>query len=250
MRPVTDRGPILGAMASLLGGDPAVYVAEAARITGGRADAFVRIDAGEHARRCAGGLGAITQMWMLDVLMNLPLDQPVRVADLDADERWALDRIPAAAVRRDGAWVTRLCRPVAEIAAVVVWGRRLQPLLKRTAPFTRVAPRMIVLDQVPADFDEIAWQACFQGTGVWSVADGRAVELVVAEPVRHRYYTPGRWQVNESAYRAWFRAQPTPAPSSPEDPAESAPPGSGQCLPRSASGPVRGSGQQLRSAPS
>lgn len=241
---------MIGAMGSLIGGDPSVYVAEAARITGGRGDAFVRIDADERERRCASGLGAITQMWMLDVLMNLPLDQPVRVADLDAGEQWALDRIPAAAVRRDGAWVTRLCRPVTEIAAVVVWGRRLEPLLKRTAPFTRVAQRMIVLDQMPADFDQIAWQACFQGTGVWSwTADG-AIELVVAEPVWHRYYTPGRWQVNESAYHAWLRAQPTPAQSSQAYPAESTPPGSGQYPPRAATGPARGSGQQLRSAPS
>lgn len=237
-------------MSILLDGDPAAYVCDGARITGGRGDAFVRIDEAEHQRRRQTGLGAITQLWMLDALMNLPLGQPVSVDGLTESEQWVLDRLPAGAAQRDGRWITRVCRPVSEIAAVVMWSPQWQGVLSRIAPFTRVAQRMIVLEQVPSDFEQLAWQARYQGTGVWAATANGATELVRAEPVQHRYFKPARWQVYESAYRAWLMTQPGPAPSSPDDPDGSARPKSGQSVQRSEPDPGHGSSPRLRPAPS
>lgn len=210
----------IDAMSSLLEGAPSVYVPGGARITGGRADAFVRIDWAEHQRRQraglhGAGLKAMTQLWVLDLLMNLPLGEPVAAESLSSDEQWVLARMPAGALDRDGRWVIRRCRPVAEITAVVVWGRHLPAVLRQTEPFTRVAQRMAVLDRVPADFDDIAWQARYHGTGVWAATGEAVTELVAAEPVRHRYYKPARWKANEYAYRAWLTAAaPEPVHSS------------------------------------
>ena len=204
----------VGAISSLLEGAPSVYVPDGAHITGGRADAFVCIDWAEHERRQQTGLKAITQLWHLDLLMNLPLDEPVAVESLSSDERWCLDRIPRGAIECDGRWAIRRCKPAAAIAAVVVWGKELGPLLKRADPFTQVAQRMVVLDHVPHNFDQIAWQASFLGTGVWAATDNEVTELIPADPVRHRYYKPARWKVNEYAYRAWLTDQRKPAPAS------------------------------------
>ncbi|SKF51121.1 Uncharacterised protein [Mycobacteroides abscessus subsp. abscessus] len=206
-------------MGSLLEGEPSVYVPDGARITGGRGDAFVQIDWAEHERRKRTGLTAITQLWYLDLLMNLPLDEPVDTASLTRDEQWCLDRVPAGAIEHDGRWAVRRCKPVCTITAIVLWGSELKPLLKRAAPFGRVAPRLLVLDRVPQDFDQIAWQARYYGTGVWAASGSDVLELVAAEPVRPRYYKPARWKVNEYAYRAWLMALKTPAPASQDCPA-------------------------------
>ncbi|WP_147377946.1 hypothetical protein [Mycobacteroides abscessus] len=204
----------IDAMSSLLEGAPTVFVPDGARISGGRGDAFVRIDWAEHERRQQAGLEAITQLWHLDLLMNLPPGEPVAADSLTADEQWCLERIPAGAIERDGRWAIRRCQPVTTVAAVVVWGTQLQKLLKSAAPFARVAQRMVVLDAMPSQFDQIAWEARYHGTGVWVATDSEASELIAPEPVRPRYYTPARWRVNEYAYRAWLTTQRQPVPAS------------------------------------
>lgn len=214
-----DTQALISAMGVLLEGGASTFVIDGARISGGRGDAFVRVDEDEYQRRQASGQPALTQLWMLDVLMNLPLHLPVRTSDLSSDEQWVLDRVPAGALCRDGHWVTRLCRPVADISAVVFWGQRLQLLLKKAAPFTRVAAQMVVLDAEPPNFADIAWQASFQGTGVWCNSSTGGTELVAAQPVRHTYYTAARWHVNEHAYRAWMATTRAPGPSNPACPA-------------------------------
>ncbi|WP_079623853.1 hypothetical protein [Mycobacteroides abscessus] len=201
---------VVGAMSSLLEGEPSIYVPDGARITGGRGDAFVRIDWAEHDRRQQTRLKAITQLWHLDMLMNLPLDEPVAADSLTSDEQWCLDRVPAGAVERHGRWAIRRCKPVTTITAVVLWGSHLQTLLKGVAPFARVAQRMLVLDHVPEKFDQIAWEARYQGVGVWVTTDTEVSELIAPEPVRPRYYTPARWKANEYAYRAWLTMQKQP----------------------------------------
>ncbi|SKU61507.1 hypothetical protein [Mycobacteroides abscessus] len=204
----------ISAMGSLLDGTP-VYVPRGAQITNGRGDAFVHIDWTEHQRRQQVGLKAITQLWHLDLLMNLPLDQPVDAGSLTADEKWCLERIPAGAIERDGNWAIRRCKPVISIAAVIGWGPQLQKLLRSVAPFARVAQRMVVLDRIPTNFDEISWEASYDGVGVWLATDNESTELISPEPVRPRYYTPARWKANEHAYRAWLATRnqaPTAAP--------------------------------------
>jgi hypothetical protein len=198
------RERVIGAMSALIEGEPATYVASAGRITGGRADAFVRIDEAEHARRQACGMGAVPDLAVLNLLMDLPLGQPVDASSLTVSETWALQRTPVGAVMRDGRWVVRVGRPVADVVAVVAWGRKFNTLLNRVAPFSRLAARMVVLERVPADFDEIGWQARYLGTGVWTYTGGRASELIRADPVRPQYYKPARWRFTEYAYRAWL----------------------------------------------
>ncbi|WP_052619111.1 hypothetical protein [Mycobacteroides abscessus] len=198
---------LIDAMGVLLEGAPAVFVPDAARISGGRADAFVRIDAAEHERRCQVRLEAVTPLWKLDLMLNLPFGEPVAVQSLNSDELWTLERMPKGTVQRGEGTVTRVCRPVAEVAAVVARGVSLPKLLAQVAPFKRVAQRMLVLDAVPGDFDEIGWQAKFHGVGVWALTGSEAVELIAADPFKFRYYTGARWRVSEYAYRAWLDAQ-------------------------------------------
>lgn len=250
MTEASRRGRVIDAMQVLLDGDgPSFFVAGGARISGGRGDALIRIDVAEHARRQRCGSGAITELWQLDVLMNLPYGQPVPISALDDAERWALDRMPDGAVRREHDWVVRTCAPVAQIVAVVVWGRQLETLLKRVAPFTSVAPCAVVLDPVPRNFDVIAWQASFQGTGVWTASEVGAREHLPAGPVRIRHRTAARWHIEEYAYAQWVTTQRALAPSSSADHVGSALRASDRDGHGPATDPTLDSSRQLRSAP-
>jgi hypothetical protein len=222
------RERVVGAMSTLIEGEPASYVPSAGRITGGRADAFVRVDAVEDARRQACGMGAVPDLAVLNLLMNLPFDQPVDTSSLTESEAWALQRTPAGAVIRDGRWVIGVSRPVAEVVAVVAWGRKLDALLNRVAAFGRLATRMVVLERIPPDFDETCWQASYLGTGVWAHEGNRARELVRAETVRPRYYKPSRWRFTEYAYRAWLGSIAATQATNPGNRAELAPSASGR----------------------
>jgi len=194
-------------MTPVLAGDPSVYVPDGARmLTKGRADAFIHIDPAGNARRQSAGMTAITQLWMANTLMNLPLGEAIPIDNLSRDEQWAIDRLPRGAIARDATTVTRLCRPVATIATVVLWHDNLPTALTRLAPFHRVATRILVLTEIPNDFDEIAWQARYHGVGVWTPTARGATEVIPAEPYTPRYYQPVRWVITDYAYRTWLTA--------------------------------------------
>lgn len=201
------RETAIDAMAPVVDGEPSVYVPGGARmLTQGRADAFIRIDPAEHARRQSAGMTAVTQLWMASTLMNLPLGEAIPLDSLARDEQWAIDRLPRGAIARDATTVTRLCRPVSTIATVVLWHDHLPTALTRLAPFHRVATRILVMTAIPTDFDQIAWQASYQGVGVWTLTARGAAEVIPAEPYTPRYYRPARWVITDYAYRTWLTA--------------------------------------------
>src|ERR1700754_3160667 len=102
----------------------AVAVPGAARVSGARADAVVAVDAREHARRTAVGLGAVPNYGILYALMCLPLDAAGPVADLGDVVRRQLGKAPAGCLD----WIdhrTRVRRrytPAATAPLVVVRG--------------------------------------------------------------------------------------------------------------------------------
>ncbi|CPT91622.1 Uncharacterised protein [Mycobacteroides abscessus] len=206
------HGRVINAIGSLFDGDPCDYVTGGARITGGRADAFIRVDSNEHRRRQALGLGAVPHLGVLDLLMDLPLGEPIRIGSLNESERWALDRVPPGVVALEGQWVTRVCRPVADVVAAVMWGGRLESLLRRISVFSAACQRIVVLDRMPRRLEDIAWQAQLSGTGVWVRSHDDVIELIRPEPVALRYFKAARWRFGEYGYRAWLTAKPLPMP--------------------------------------
>lgn len=184
----------------------AAAVPGAARVSGGRADAVVVIDDGEHARRTAVGLGAVADYSTLYALMCLPVDAPVPVADLGEVTRRLLGKAPVGCVDwLDTTHVRRRYVPAATAPLVVIRGATWRPALRRAAVFEPFATRVVLLTRAPRRVADIAWEADIDGTGLWIAhPDGDVEEIVAPTPWAEHYVKPAGWRFAEQAYAAWL----------------------------------------------
>jgi hypothetical protein len=203
-------------------------IARGAVTVGAAGDAVVAFDYAEQARRRSAGLGAVTSLWLLDALMTLPADAPVRVADLSADVWACLSAAPRGVVAIDGEWVTRLLSPPLTVVAAVVRGKGWRRPLQQAVRFTPFAQRLLVLEKTPPS--RLTWEAQVTGVGVWVFRDGQLAEVCPPEPFRQRYWKPAGWRFAERAYAASLSASPRPgwSPASADRPARTSTAGSGQ----------------------
>ncbi|SIH33552.1 Uncharacterised protein [Mycobacteroides abscessus subsp. abscessus] len=117
---------------------PWIHVPGGARAADSRADALVRLDDAELARRAQYGLGAVTSSTaLLDALLTLPVDTPVRMRDVEPASAWSLKRAPEGVVDFDGPdWVIRrLTPPPLTVGAAITHGRRWNAALGRVGIF-------------------------------------------------------------------------------------------------------------------
>jgi len=185
----------------------ASVVPGAARVSGAWADAVVAVEAVEHARRAAAGLGAVPDYSTLYALMCLPADAAVAVADLGDVVRRLLGKAPAGCVEwLDGGMRVRRCYvPAATAPLVVVRGATWRPALRRAAAFEPFATRVVLLTRAPRRVADIAWEADVDGTGLWISHPGGDVEEIVAPtPWVEHYVNPAGWRFAEHAYAAWL----------------------------------------------
>jgi len=196
-------------------------VAKAARVTGAVADAVVDIDADEHRRRAACGLGGVELLGLLDALMCLPHGAAIPVRDVGKVALWHLRQAPEGCVQ----WLTdtagnelvrRLLSSVASVPLVVVHAAGWRTGLRRAAQFEPFARRVVVLSRPHKKLGEYAWEADAAGTGLWVAhPDSDQVEQIVAPaPFTPRYVRPARWRFTERAYTAWL-TQPDPTRDAP-----------------------------------
>jgi len=189
-------------------------VAKAARVTGAVADAVVEIDADEHRRRAACGLGAVELLGLLDALMCLPYGAAIPVRDVGKVALWHLHQAPEGCVQWGGgesgcnALVRRLLVPVASVPLVVVRAAGWRTGLRRAAQFEPFARRVVVLRRAGRGLGEYAWEADAAGTGLWVARPGsdQVDEIVAPARFTPRYFRPARWRFAERAYTAWLSA--------------------------------------------
>jgi hypothetical protein len=186
-------------------------VAGGARAAGAAGEALVAWDHAEQARRRQAGLGAITSLWLLDAVMNLPLGTPVRASDLSETTWNDLLGAPAGVVKIEGAWVTRLLTPPLTVVAAAVRGKGWRRPLQRVGRFTPFAQRLLILDTPPAS--QLMWEAAVAGVGVWVIKDHHLVVVCAPEPFKRRYWKPAGWRFAERAYAAWLSARHLPESS-------------------------------------
>lgn len=184
----------------------AAAVRGAARVSGGRADAVVVVDAAEHTRRTAAGLGAVPDYSTLYALMCLPADAPVPVADLGDVTHRLLGKAPAGCVDwLDTTHVQRRYVPAASAPLVVVRSATWRPALRRAAVFEPFATRVVLLTRTPRRVADIAWEADVDGTGLWIAhPDGDVEEIVAPAPWVEHYVNAAGWRFAEHAYAAWL----------------------------------------------
>ncbi|MGI5126258.1 hypothetical protein ACQEVB_05520 [Pseudonocardia sp. CA-107938] len=189
----------------------AAAVPGAARVVGVSADAVVSVDATEHARRIAAGLGPVLDVSVLQALMHLPLHAEVSTEDLGEVNLRLLGKAPTGCVDwlDGGSRVRRRYTPAAAVSLVVVRGATWRPALRRAATFEPFAARTVLLTRPPRRVTDIAWEADVDGTGLWIVCPGRdhcgeIDEAVTPAPYVSRYLKPAKWQFAEHAYAAWL----------------------------------------------
>ncbi|MFI6567079.1 hypothetical protein [Streptomyces sp. NPDC050534] len=174
---------------------------QVASLQGVEALFFYRPDVAEHARRRQAAATRLDRMAALETLLDLPVDAPVPLATLDADQRRAVRALPAGCVDRDRTSVTRRAvRPVHVDLAVVRasgWRQGLHDA-GRFAPFCR---RAMLLTRRPAHLDEALTEADFYGIGVF-LAAGDGVEMVLEPaPYRPLRHTAAAWCFMEELYQ-------------------------------------------------
>jgi hypothetical protein len=173
-------------------------------LLGVRVTAYTSVNAAEHRRRQAAGMGAVIDPGLLDRLMDLPVAVP-----LDDPALWAAtaDQPPGILERgEDGASVTRCLESPLTIADVVVHadaGRELRAVHGASlfAGFTRrwvAAAR----NRLP-DATMLEAKVC----GVGMLGPRHRVLLQAEKPVALTR-DGWSWLLEEKAYRRWLSAPP------------------------------------------
>ena len=170
------------------------------RVLGRPTAIMYRPQAEEMRRRRETGLGAITRMDLLDLLLSLPHECPVPLGSLTGHERHLLRSMPAGSVQsRNGKVIRRAVAPLTvELAAVRAcdWRRGLDQA-SLLAPF---CSRAVVLGRVPDDADALLAEAAYYGVGVVVAEAGEVRVLADPEPFTRRSHKAAGWWFTEEVY--------------------------------------------------
>jgi hypothetical protein len=184
------------------------------RVPGYHADRFeFTLDHGEHQRRQAVGLGGVTYMGILEVLMNLPPGHPVPWPSLSDYAKRTIPKWPEGilAAERSGrcyASVTSLLTRPAMDGLALVYGKRFAlGHLNRAARFAPMGRRAVIYPPGVVEksdpFDVAQYQ--FYGVGVGE-HDGDGVRwLLEPAPYRPMRFTAAAWSFSEMVYGEWLR---------------------------------------------
>lgn len=170
-------------------------------VLGAQALIAYRADERERRRRALARAGALLRPEVLELLMSLPLDEPVPVASLTPAERRTLVRTPRGAVSRQEDTVVRHAVHPVRLDLAVVPGRGWESALERAGRFAPFCARAILVDGPLRRRQEAMVQADFYGIGLLA-ARGDGVEVVVApRPFVRKRLTAAGWQFLEEVSR-------------------------------------------------
>ena len=180
-----------------------------ARITarGVKATVAYRLDVGEHARRCAYGLLAVTDLEKLDVLLGLPAELPVRTSALNGYDRRIIERLPHGCVQASNGEVTRrIVRPVrVELAVVTPDSEDWRAGLRKARQFSSYCTHVLAIADTPDELPDVQAEATYCGTGL--VINAANIPLMVVPP---EYFIPtahtaAGWRFAEQVYHEIVR---------------------------------------------
>lgn len=159
-----------------------------------------RRDIAEHQRRQRRSLGALDDMGLLDMLMDLPSGLPVDVQSLHEAERRRIRGLPQGVVECSQASVVRLAVPPVSPVLVMVTSTDWDRGLERASRFASYCPRMLVTRRLPPTADVALSEASWYGIGVVAGEPGALETYVEAEPLEDWQPTPAWWQFCERVY--------------------------------------------------
>jgi hypothetical protein len=190
-RPVHPDDLVSGTVQVIRGG---------AQTVGSSGDAYVVHSTDEQARRQAIGLGAVTPLSLLDAVMNLPLETPVRADDLGAETAGRLSQAPPGVLTVDGSWIIRLLTPPLTVVACAVDGPGWRRLMRRAAGFGPFAQQVMILRAGSTARPSVVWEAQVAGIGVWTRSEGQFEEHLPPQAFVRRYWKAAGWRFAEQAY--------------------------------------------------
>lgn len=160
-----------------------------------------RYDVRERERRAAEGMPPLTRPDVLNLLMALPLGEPVPASSLSEREQSVLKVLPkGAAVRGNGLVTRRAAQPV-HVDMAFVSGRSWESAMEKAERFTPFCSRTVVVDGALRRKDDAVMRADFYGIGLLAV-HGDMVEIVVPpRPFVRRRHTVAGWKFLEDVHR-------------------------------------------------
>ena len=169
------------------------------------------INAEEHERRQAAGLGAIHRIGLLHALLTLPAGMPVQEAQLALRDRAHVRRAPAGIVDRAHGMVTRQAvRPCRITLATVRTATCSKTALESAGRFAPMCARAVIARIRPA-MPETLIEFDFWGVGIYlEHPDGVLETLVEPAPWVPKRHTPAGWSFTEQAYAAYLTRTATP----------------------------------------
>lgn len=180
-------------------------VVDGARAAGGQGDAIVRLNNEEHARRQRAGVGALTDLYLLDQLMTLPLGHEVRINDI-ANDRSLLTRQPPGVIDMSTRGIRRLAVPPLEVRLVIVRSSRWRDGLRKAAAFEPFTQRVLLLPSALRNLSTVLWEADLLGVGVWTGTVDEPEQHLAPAPWHRQYVKAAGWRFAERAYAAWLKA--------------------------------------------
>jgi hypothetical protein len=170
--------------------------------------AMVDIDQEEHHRRLEQGLSSVEDRYLWEVLANLPYRTPIQWSALDPVQAAVLDVAPKGVVESNGDTLCRLIRPAAWLNGVVVHGHDWKSAVDLASRFSAQCSRAALLDADRASSAATRY-ASELGVGL-AFADKFEVHLVASpSPPTRRLAGPRLFRLQEAAYGAWLRREPS-----------------------------------------
>ncbi len=160
-------------------------------------------DLGEHQRRLASNVGAMTSTPILHGLWLLPSGVPVPAAAIP-DRKVDVLRRASGFVTESEAGFQRLYSPAGVVRAVAFVGRDAVRAIERAVRFTPILQRFVVVSGTTPIASHLEGMAREWGIGLVTVDDGLTRVVVSAGPPERGIPSVYRWWIAELAYRSWL----------------------------------------------
>jgi hypothetical protein len=161
-----------------------------------------RLDPGEHARRSAHGLLAVTDLEQLDALLDLPVGLPVPKGELRRQDSVVIGQLPPGCVSAAGGAVTRqIRRPLCvDLAVVTSDDDDWRSGLRKAGQFSTYCTRLLAMTGIPDDIADARDEAAYYGIGLVVNASGDPAIALPPQRFIPTAHTAAGWRFTEQVY--------------------------------------------------
>ena len=172
-----------------------------------------RPNTAEITRRRAAGLGGVTNLGWLDLLMDLPAGLPVPLGRTDLR---TLRRLPKGCLEITAHDVVRQLTKPLDVEVAITIRPRFRQGLAHAGRFAPYCTRVLALTGTPRNLTNAAIEADFWRIGLIINAATDPEVIVAPEPFVTQRHTPAAWAFAEDIYHQIAAVAGLPAAMTPE----------------------------------